>query len=60
LTNPGRRVFQKYFEERMSDLVAHLDLESKVSYRQAIQLQIQRYKRCLMEGVPYEAFLRAF
>lgn len=58
LTDPARRVFLKYFEERMSDLVAHPDLESKVSYRRAIQLQVQRYKRCLLKSVPYEAFLR--
>jgi CRISP-associated protein Cas1 len=59
LTDLARRVFLKYFEDRMSDLVTHGDLESKVSYRRAIQLQVQRYKRCLLDAVPYEAFLRA-
>jgi CRISPR-associated protein Cas1 len=58
LADGARRVFLKSFEERISDLVAHPDLQTKVSYRRAIQLQVQRYKRSLLESVPYEAFVR--
>jgi CRISPR-associated protein Cas1 len=58
LTDLARRIFFKNFEQRINDKVSHPDVESQVSYRRAIQLQIQRYKRCLSTGVPYEAFLR--
>jgi hypothetical protein len=34
-------------------------VQGKVSFRRAIQLQAQQYKRCLMESIPYEPFLRA-
>jgi CRISPR-associated protein Cas1 len=44
---------------RMNEEVSHPDLLSKVTYRHAIQLQVRRYKRSLLSGVPYEAFLRA-
>ncbi len=60
LTEPARRVFLKYFEERMTANVTHPDVQGQVSYRRAIQLQVQRYKRCLLSSTaPYEAFLRA-
>jgi CRISP-associated protein Cas1 len=59
LEEAGRRVFLKYFEERISEGVSYPGLANQVSYRRVIQLQVQRYKRCLMESVPYEAFLRA-
>ncbi|MEQ8961327.1 MAG: CRISPR-associated endonuclease Cas1 [Coleofasciculus sp. C2-GNP5-27] len=59
LNQSARRVFLKQFETRMNEEVSHPDLQSKVTYRQAIQLQVRRYKRSLLSGVPYEAFLRA-
>lgn len=59
LTNSARRIFLKYFEERINDFTAHLDVKHQVSYRRAIQLQVKRYKRSLLESLPYEAFLRA-
>jgi len=59
LNQSARRVFLKQFETRMNEEVSHPDLQSKVSYRQAIQLQVRRYKQSLLSGVPYEAFLRA-
>lgn len=58
LNDEARRVFLKYFEERISESVTHPDVGEKVSYRRAIHLQIQRYKRCLLESSPYQAFLR--
>ena len=42
----------------MNEETSHPDLQSKITYRHAIQLQIRRYKRCLLSGTPYEAFLR--
>ena len=59
LNQSARRVFLKQFETRMNEEVSHPDLQSKVTYRQAIQLQVRRYKQSLLSGVPYEAFLRA-
>ncbi len=59
LNQAGRRLFIKQFEMRMNEEVSHPDLQSKVTYRHAIQLQVRRYKRSLLSGIPYEAFLRA-
>ena len=54
LTDPARRLFIQRFEERLNEEVTHPDVQSKVSYRRAIQLQVQRYKRSLLQGIPYE------
>jgi len=51
-------VYLKHFEAHISQQLAHPDLQSPVSYRRIIQLQIQRYKRALLGGPPYEPFLR--
>jgi CRISP-associated protein Cas1 len=59
LNQSARRVFLKQFEMRMNEEVSHPDLQSQVTYRHAIQLQVRRYKRSLLSGVAYEAFLRA-
>lgn len=59
LEGSARRVFLKYFEERLSSQVSHPDVGNQVSYRRAIQLQIRRYKRCLLDSaVVYEPFRR--
>jgi CRISPR-associated protein Cas1 len=58
LADTARRVFLKHFEERISSLITHPDVTQPVSYRRVIQLQIQRYKRTLLEGIPYESFRR--
>jgi CRISP-associated protein Cas1 len=59
LSQSARKVFLNQFETRMNEEVSHPDLISSVTYRHAIQLQVRRYKRCLLSGVPYESFLRA-
>jgi CRISP-associated protein Cas1 len=58
LTESARRTFLLQVEKRMNETVAHPDLQSAVSYRQAIELQVRRYKRSLLKGVAYEPFLR--
>jgi CRISPR-associated protein Cas1 len=58
LEGAARRVFLKHFEERLSSQVSHPDVGNQVSYRRAIQLQIKRYKRCLLDSVVYEPFRR--
>ena len=43
----------------MGERVSHPDVQEKVSFRRAIQLQVRRYVRAVRSGVPYEAFVRA-
>ena len=59
LSQTARRVFLKQFESRMNEEISHPDLISQVTYRHAIQLQIRRYRRCLLSNDIYESFLRA-
>jgi CRISPR-associated protein Cas1 len=59
LNDLSRRLFIREFEERINEKVTHPDVQYKVSYRRAIHLQVQRYKRCLLESVTYQSFLRA-
>jgi CRISPR-associated protein Cas1 len=58
LNKKGKRVFLKQFELAMSTKTSHPDLKGQVSYRRAIHLQVQRYKRAVRDNLPYEAFLR--
>ncbi|NEP62231.1 MAG: CRISPR-associated endonuclease Cas1 [Symploca sp. SIO2G7] len=58
LDNTSRRVFLKHFENRISEKVSHPAVQSKVTYRRAIQLQVQHYKQCLVHSVPYKPFVR--
>jgi CRISP-associated protein Cas1 len=58
LVDKSRRRFLKYFEQRMSQETSHPDLQDPVSYRYAIQLQIRRYRRSLLENISYDPFLR--
>jgi CRISPR-associated protein Cas1 len=59
LSQSARKVFLNQFEARMNEEVSHPDLISQTTYRHAIQLQVRRYKRCLLSEVSYESFLRA-
>ena len=58
LNEDSRRIFLKYFEERICDEFSYPGLQESVSYRRIIQLQVQRYKRALLSDVPYESFIR--
>jgi CRISPR-associated protein Cas1 len=59
LDEAARRVFLKHFEERISEAFHHPKTQQQVSYRRAIQLQVQQYKRCLQNSVAYEPFIRS-
>jgi CRISP-associated protein Cas1 len=59
LAAESRKTFLRYFEQRMNQLTAHPDLLDPVSYRYAIQLQIRRYRRSLLDNVAYEPFMRS-
>lgn len=58
LTNSGRRIFLKQFELQMNQKVSHPDIQSQVTYRHAIQLQVRRYRQNLFHSIPYQPFLR--
>ncbi|MBE9042577.1 CRISPR-associated endonuclease Cas1 [Oscillatoriales cyanobacterium LEGE 11467] len=58
LTASARRTFLDQLEKQMNEEVSHPDLQSLVTYRQAVGLQIRRYKRSLQRGVAYEPFSR--
>jgi CRISPR-associated protein Cas1 len=58
LNADSRRTFLKHFEKQINEKIAHPDLQYKVCYRQAIQLQIRRYKSSLFDETIYEPFLR--
>jgi len=59
LESGARRVFLKQFEERISETFAHPTTDQQVSYRRAIQLQVQAYKKCLQSSEGYQPFIRS-
>jgi CRISPR-associated protein Cas1 len=59
LESTARRIFLRHFEDRITEEVSHPVVQQSVSYRRAIQLQIQRYKQCLQDSKPYTPFIRA-
>ena len=58
LTKGARRVFLKQFEDRMCRLMTHPDVKEQVSYRRAIQLQVRRYVKAVVEQGVYEPYRR--
>lgn len=58
LTDESRRKFLNEFEKRMKEQITHPTLQSQLSYREVIQLQIRLYKRSLLSATAYEPFLR--
>lgn len=58
LNYQAKKTFLQYVEKRMNEMVSHPDVQTKVTYRQAIQLQVRRYKRYLLHGIAYQPFIR--
>jgi CRISPR-associated protein Cas1 len=58
LEEPGRRIFLKHFEARISEKTSHPDVQTPVSYRRAIQLQVKRYAQAVLGNGAYEPFQR--
>jgi CRISP-associated protein Cas1 len=54
----ARRVFLREFEDRISETMTHPRTQQSMSYRRAIQLQVQQYKQCLHSSQPYQPFIR--
>ena len=59
LCDSSRRIFLKEFEKRINEKITHPDIQSQVTYRHAIQLQVKRYKYSLLHSTPYQSFLRS-
>jgi CRISPR-associated protein Cas1 len=59
LGRSSRNRFVNLFEDRINESVSHPEVQSPVCYRRAIELQVRRYKRCLLHGGDYEPFLRS-
>ncbi len=58
LTDTARRRYLQAFEDRIMTTTKHPDARESVPYRRVIQLQIRRYKCCLLTDAPYEACRR--
>ena len=58
LQGAGRRLFLQRFEDRLSQPVSHPDIESQVSHRRVLQLQVQRYKQAILRGSQYEPYFK--
>lgn len=58
LTNKSRKKFLNEFEKRMNQQITHPVLQTQLSYRETIQLQIRLYKRSLVSSGLYQPFLR--
>lgn len=59
LNNAARRVFIQKVETRLGEELTHPDVKVPVSYRRAMQLQVKRYQRSVLDGIAYEPFQRA-
>lgn len=56
LNEAAKRPFLRRFEKRLSLKVTHPDVQTPVSYRRVIQLQVRRYKQALLTEEPYEPY----
>jgi CRISPR-associated protein Cas1 len=58
LEEPARRRFLQMFEDRITTTTRHPDVQAEVTYRRAMELQVQRYGRSLLGNQPYQPFRR--
>jgi CRISPR-associated protein Cas1 len=58
LNDDSRRRYLQAFENRIMTPVHHPDSPDSVPYRRIIQLQIRRYKQCLLSDQIYQPFHR--
>jgi CRISPR-associated protein Cas1 len=58
LTDDGRKVFTKEFEETLERTVEHPRLDRKVSYQYLLRLEAYKLKKHLVAGEAYEPFQR--
>lgn len=58
LTEKGRKVYSKAFEETLERTVEHPDLGRKVSYQYLLRLEAYKLKKHLLTNEPYVPFKR--
>lgn len=58
LSENGRKVYTKAFEETLERTVEHPHLNRKVSYQYLLRLEAYKLKKDLLAGEPYEPFKR--
>jgi CRISPR-associated protein Cas1 len=58
LTEKGRKVYTKEFEETLEKTVDHPELNRKVSYQYLLRLEAYKLKKHLLTGESYDAFRR--
>lgn len=58
LTERGRKLYTKEFEETLERTVEHPELNRKVSYQYLLRLEAYKLKKHLLTGEPYDAFRR--
>lgn len=58
LTEEGRKIYTKEFEETLERTVEHPDLNRKVSYQYLLRLEAYKLKKHLLTDEDYDAFRR--
>ena len=58
LTDHGRKIYSKGFEEALERTVKHPRLERKVSYQYLLRLEVYKLKKHLLTGESYDPFER--
>jgi CRISPR-associated protein Cas1 len=58
LTDRGRKIYAKAFEEALERTVQHPRLDRKVSYQYLLRLEAYKLKKHLLTGEPYDPFER--
>ena len=58
LQGAGRRLFIQRFEDRLSQQVSHPDMDTQISHRRVLQLQVQRYKQAVLDDSAYAAYFK--
>ncbi len=57
LNDEGKRIFLKYWSERLSTTIKHRKLKRNVSYRRLIRLELQKLSKHLLGISKYEPFV---
>lgn len=58
LTEGGREIFSKEFEQTLDRTIKHPRLNRKVSYQYLLRVEAYKLKKHLLTGEPYESFER--
>ncbi len=56
LNDEGKKIFAKYFDEKLSETIKHNKLGRKISYRYLVRLEVYKLIKLLIENQKYEGF----